>query len=302
MKNLRVMSYAVLGAAVLARRVVRHMRAYDLRDKVALVTGGSRGLGLLIARELVARGAKVAICARSQAQLDRARRDLEERGGQVLAAACDVTSQVEVSALLALVTAQLGPIDVLVNNAGVIQVGPAEHMDLSDYNEAMATHFWAPLRLIQAVTPGMVERRSGRIVNVSSIGGKIAVPHLLPYTASKFALIGLSEGMRVELRKHGVYVTTVVPGLMRTGSARNALFKGKHRAEHAWFAVGDSLPLTSMARTRSSGASSLTRLAMGCAMPSSNTSKSCCFSPRTNWPPRVTTSGTSTASVRMRSA
>jgi short-subunit dehydrogenase len=125
-----------------------------------------------------------------------------------------------------------------------------ELMELEDYEEAMATHFWAPLHLMRAVVPAMVARRSGRIVNITSIGGKIAVPHLLPYTASKFALTGLSEGMRAELAKDGVCVTTVVPGLMRTGSTRHALFKGEHRAEHAWFAVGGSLRLTSMGAQR----------------------------------------------------
>jgi short-subunit dehydrogenase len=125
-----------------------------------------------------------------------------------------------------------------------------ETMELDDYAQAMATHFWAALHLIRAVVPAMIERRSGRIVNVASIGGKIAVPHLLPYTASKFAMVGLSEGLRVELARHGVCVTTVVPGLMRTGSARNAMFKGEHRAEHAWFAIGDSLRMTSMSARR----------------------------------------------------
>jgi short-subunit dehydrogenase len=125
-----------------------------------------------------------------------------------------------------------------------------ELMSLDDYAGAMATHFWAPLRLIHAVLPSMIERGDGRIVNIASIGGKVAVPHLLPYTASKFALVGLSEGMRVELARHGVRVTTVIPGLMRTGSDRNALFKGQHRAEHAWFAIADSLRLTSMSAER----------------------------------------------------
>jgi short-subunit dehydrogenase len=96
----------------------------------------------------------------------------------------------------------------------------------------------------------MRRRREGRIVNIASVGGKIAVPHLLPYSASKFALVGFSEGLRGALANDGVYVTTVCPGLMRTGSPRNASFKGRHRAEYAWFSIADSLPILSMDATR----------------------------------------------------
>jgi NAD(P)-dependent dehydrogenase (short-subunit alcohol dehydrogenase family) len=251
MKQTPVISYGVtLGVALIARGLVRHLRAYELRGKVALVTGGSRGLGLVIARELVARGARVAICARQHDELVRATAELAEHGGTVLPVVCDLTDPAAIANLVSVVTQQLGPIDVLINNAGVIQVGPMELMTPTDYAEAMATHFWAPLQLIQAVAPSMIERRTGRIVNITSIGGKIAVPHLLPYTASKFALVGLSESLHIELARHGVCVTTVVPGLMRTGSDRNARFKGKHRDEHAWFAIADSLRLTSMSVER----------------------------------------------------
>jgi short-subunit dehydrogenase len=115
-----------------------------------------------------------------------------------------------------------------------------------DFVQAMATHFWGPLHAIFAVLPDMRRRREGRIVNITSIGGKISVPHLLPYSASKFALVGLSEGLRAELAKDGIVVTTVSPGLMRTGSPRHAMFKGQHRAEYAWFNLSDSLPGASM--------------------------------------------------------
>jgi short-subunit dehydrogenase len=96
------------------------------------------------------------------------------------------------------------------------------------------------------VLPEMQKRRQGRIINISSIGGKISVPHLLPYSVGKFALTGFSEGLRSEALKDNVYVTTVCPGLMRTGSPRNAHFKGNNEAEYAWFSISDSLPLLSM--------------------------------------------------------
>src|SRR5207302_995684 len=142
---------------------------------------------------------------------------------------------------------RFGRLHVLINNAGVIQVGPMEEMTLADYEDTMQTHFWAPLFTTLSVLPALRRQGEGRIVNISSIGGKIAVPHLLPYSASKFALTGFSEGLRAELLKDGIYVTTVCPGLMRTGSPRNADFKGQHRAEYAWFSISDSLPFFSMA-------------------------------------------------------
>jgi len=96
------------------------------------------------------------------------------------------------------------------------------------------------------VLPSMRRQGGGRIVNISSIGGRIAVPHLLPYSASKFALVGLSDGLRAELARDGILVTTVCPGLMRIGSPLNASFKGQRAKEYAWFAVGGSLPLVSI--------------------------------------------------------
>jgi len=166
--------------------------SFDLEGKVVLITGGSRGLGLVMARQLVAQRARVAICARDPDELRRAKAELDE----LVTVACDLTDGDALDRLVSEVAAQLGPIDCLINNAGIIQVGPMKHMMIEDYERAMATHFWAPLRLSLAVLPKMLERGGGRIVNIASIGGKIAVPHMLPYTASKFALVGLSEGMR----------------------------------------------------------------------------------------------------------
>jgi short-subunit dehydrogenase len=135
-----------------------------------------------------------------------------------------------------------GSIDVLVNNAGVIEVGPAETMSIADYQEAMATNFWGMLYPTLGVLPDMRARRSGRIVNITSIGGKLGIPHLLPYSASKFAAVGFSEGLRTEVSFDGIKVVTVCPGLMRTGSPRNAIFRGRHRSEYAWFSITDALP------------------------------------------------------------
>jgi short-subunit dehydrogenase len=220
-----------------------HFLDYDLKDRTVLITGGSRGLGLVMAREFAREGARLVLCARDEQELDQARLDLEKLGAEVMVVPCDVTNRQDVNAMIAAVNNRFGAVDVLVNNAGVIQVGPLEVMTPEDFELAMQAHFWGPLNTILAVLPSMRQRRTGRIVNISSIGGKVSVPHLVPYSASKFALVGLSKGLRAELMKDGIKVTTVCPGLMRTGSPRNADFKGKHQYEYAWFSISDALPL-----------------------------------------------------------
>ncbi len=119
-------------------------------------------------------------------------------------------------------------------------------MAREDFECAMRLHFWAPFELISQIVPEMRTWGGGRIVNISSIGGKLAVPHLAPYSASKFALTGFSDALRAELARDNIHVTTVAPGMMRTGSHVNAKFKGKHDAEFAWFAASAGAPLISM--------------------------------------------------------
>jgi NAD(P)-dependent dehydrogenase (short-subunit alcohol dehydrogenase family) len=158
---------------------------------------------------------------------------------------CDIRRRADVRAAIDTVLEHWSAIDVLINNAGVIQVGPLEHMTTLDFENAMATHFWGPLHLMFESVPSMRRRGFGRIVNIASIGGRSAIPHLAPYCASKFALVGLSDAVRAELDHYGIRVTTVTPGLMRTGSPRNADVKGRHEAEYGWFVVADSLPVFS---------------------------------------------------------
>ena len=218
----------------------------EFKDKVVLITGGSRGLGLVLARQFAGEGARIAICARDAAELAAAKDELEARGAEVFEAICDVTNKEEIDQLVGDVCMRFGQIDVLVNNAGVIQVGPLAAQTEKDFEEAMDIHFWAPYNLIQTVLPIMRGAGAGRIINIASIGGKVAVPHLAPYCASKFALVGLSSALRVELAKENIFVTTVCPGLMRTGSHVNAYFKGQNEKEYALFSISNALPLTSI--------------------------------------------------------
>ncbi len=235
-----------LVAAWTVRSAIHRRRWFDYSGKCVIVTGGSRGLGLVLARRLIDAGARVAICARSQDDLAVAEEVLKERGGEVIAIRCDVREQEDVQQMVAEVLSRLGTVDALFNVAGVIEVGPLDSMTLEDFHNSMATHCWGSLHTVLAVLPEMRRKGWGRIVNVASIGGKQAVPHLIPYAASKFALVGLSNGLRTELAPEGILVTTVCPGLMRTGSPRNARFKGKHRQEYAWFSIGAALPLVTI--------------------------------------------------------
>jgi NAD(P)-dependent dehydrogenase (short-subunit alcohol dehydrogenase family) len=219
------------------------------RGGVALVTGGSRGLGLLIARELATRGFRLAVCARDRAELAAAEADLTRRGAEVLTVECDVADREQVDHLIRSVLDRFGRLDVLVNNAGIIEVAPVTAMTVEDFHTAQDVMFWGTLYPILAALPHLGSRR-GRIINVTSIGGKVSAPHLLPYNCAKFAAVGLSEGLRAELAGSGVTVTTAVPGLMRTGSHLRAFFKGQQHKEFAWFAVAASLPGLSMGARR----------------------------------------------------
>jgi short-subunit dehydrogenase len=222
------------------------MKAADVKDHVVLITGSSRGLGFAMAQEFAKQGARLVICARDERELKIAEERLHAFGTEVLAVRCDVAVHDEVVSMIQQANDRFGRIDILVNNAGIISVGPLESQTLTDFQEAMDVMFWGVVYPTLAVLPQMMRRRGGHIANITSIGGKVAVPHLLPYDCAKFAAVGFSEGLRAEALKDGVKVTTVCPGLMRTGSHLNAEFKGDHRAEYTWFSLGATSPLTAM--------------------------------------------------------
>lgn len=233
------------AAVALTRRLVREENAISLRGKVVMITGASTGLGLEMARECAAQGARLVICARTEQRLREAERDLMSRGAEVLAVVTDVSKRLEVAALVQQAVDRFGGIDVLICNAGVIQVGQYESMAIEQFESSMNGMFFGTLYAVHEALPHLEANEDGRIGIVASIGGKMSVPYLLPYNAAKFALVGLGEGLRAELAPTGVKVTTIIPGLTRTGSYLNAQFTGDDagkQASYRWFSALSSLP------------------------------------------------------------
>ena len=222
---------AGFGAAMMAARLSRSRLGISFEDRVVVITGGSRGLGLVLARIFVDEGARVVLLARDMTELERARVELVARGrGAVLTLRCDVRRRADVRAAVDAVIERSPPIDVVINNAGVMQAGSLDTMAREDFENAMATHFWGPLHLILETAPVMRHRGFGRIVNIASIAGRMAVPRLAPTSASKFALVGLSDAVRAELDPHGIRVTTVTPGVMLAGPSIPGLTTSAERA------------------------------------------------------------------------
>lgn len=234
------------GAAAL---VARRFFSEGFQDKVVVITGGSRGLGLALAREFARHGACVELLARDEEELARAASSLSEFPVQVGTWTCDVTDAAAVKLTMSGIARARGRIDVLVNNAGSIVVAPLENLREADFEESIQIHLRAPLHATLSALPHL-KKSHGRIVNIASIGGRMAVPHLASYSVGKFALVGLSDALRAELSKDGIRVTTVCPGLMRTGSHYNAKFLGDTRKEFAWFSLGATLPVISISAER----------------------------------------------------
>jgi short-subunit dehydrogenase len=254
---------AVTGAAVVGSiatvaavtLVVRALRCRPVPDgAVVVITGGSRGLGLAIASRFAQRPVRLVLAARNREQLEQAQATLLERHPHLSAAdfylvAADLAQPSECHRLVEETIARFGRIDVLVNNAGIIEVGPIEAQTTEAFERAMRVNFFAALYTTWAALPHMRRQeplagwtRRAAIANIASIGGKLAVPHMLPYSAAKFALVGFSEGLHAELRHKGIRVTTVCPGLMRTGGEDHAQFVGNVEAEKKWFNFAAKTP------------------------------------------------------------
>lgn len=222
-------------------------RGRSVRQRpVALVLGASRGLGFLLARELGTRGHDLAVVARSVEGLEAARDDLDATGAEVLALPADLSSRPAAESVVETTARHYGRLDVVIAAAGIIQVAPLRALDAQDLADAQDAVFWSAVYPVLAAVTIMRRHGGGRVVIVTSIGGKVPTPRLLPYTAAKFATVGFAEALRTEAGRDGISVTTAVPGLMRTGSTRNALVGGNPEAEFRWFSALAGLPVLSM--------------------------------------------------------
>jgi NAD(P)-dependent dehydrogenase (short-subunit alcohol dehydrogenase family) len=245
----------VIGAAVVARTAYEVYRQGNaMRGKIVVIVGGSRGLGLEIARQFGLGGAHLVLAARGADELRDALGTLQRQGAipngeSAHTVVANVSRRTDCERIIASAIERFGRVDVLVNCAAVMQVAPVEDMTTEAFEQAMQINYFGPLYTTQAVLPHMLERGTGNIVNIASVGGKVPVPHMLPYVASKFALVGYSEGLHSELRLKGIRVTTVCPGLMRTGAESGVKFAGDAEKEYRWFAFSANAPgLTVSAR------------------------------------------------------
>lgn len=221
---------------------------FDYRGKTVFITGGSRGLGLSLAWNLLAKGSAVMLAARDEKELERAKEILlkDYPNGRVFTTVCDVTDAGQLAKSIDEGIDKMDGIDLLINNAGSILVGPFSSMEQEDFEAQMKLHLYAPIAATQLIFAHFKMRGAGRILNICSAGGKVAIPHMIAYDASKFALAGFSQGVNAELRQHNICVTTAYPTVMRTGSPIQAVFKGDHEKEFQWFSTIDNLPLLSM--------------------------------------------------------
>jgi NAD(P)-dependent dehydrogenase (short-subunit alcohol dehydrogenase family) len=189
----------------------------ELKGQVAVVTGGGRGFGQAVAQKLASLGAAVTVTARTQTQLDGTKAAIEAAGGRALALAADVNSKADWERVVAETESQLGPITLLVANAALSDpAGPVYEIDPDVWQKTLDTNVMGAVRGARAVLPGMVERRQGRMIIVSSGAALAAAPYTSPYRVSKTALIRLAEILALEVRDFGVSVFSIHPGVINS--------------------------------------------------------------------------------------
>jgi 3-oxoacyl-[acyl-carrier protein] reductase len=187
-----------------------------LAGTVALVTGSSRGIGKAIARKLGTMGAAVSLCGRNEQALRKAAEELNDLGVRVQAQIADVTKANDVAGLAATTEKELGPITILVNNAGIGGFGPAHELSEEKWNQVLDTNLKSVFLVSKAVIPGMIQRCKGEIINICSLAGKNTFAGGGVYCASKWGLLGLAGCMAEDLRGYGIRVSTICPGSVAT--------------------------------------------------------------------------------------
>ena len=187
-----------------------------LDGKVALITGASRGIGLAIAASLAGMGARLSLCARDAKRLEQAATELRRDGANVLAVPADVRNTSEIAGLVRKTEESFGPVEILVNNAGIGYFAPIQETSEANWDDVLDTNLKAVFLLIKAVAPGMIARRGGHIVNIASLAGKNSFTGGGIYCASKWGLLGLTGCLAEDLRPFGIRVSAVCPGSVAT--------------------------------------------------------------------------------------
>lgn len=195
----------------------------NLKGKTALVTGGGRGLGKAVALALAAEGVNVAITGRNENNLKSVVAEIESKGVKSSYSVFDVTDKKQVFISLEKLQNDFGKFDILINNAGIAAFGGILEMDDEQWEDIVKTNLFGPYYVVKAVVPGMVEKKSGDVVNISSTAGLKGNALTSAYSASKFGLIGMSESMMLELRKQNIRVTTLTPSTISTDMAKTDL-------------------------------------------------------------------------------
>jgi NAD(P)-dependent dehydrogenase (short-subunit alcohol dehydrogenase family) len=186
------------------------------RGDVAVVTGGGRGIGRAVAHALAKEGAAVAVVARTQREIEAVAAEVEQAGGRAKPFACDVSDEAGVREMARAVEAALGPVSILVNNAGIAESAPFLKMDLEFYRRIMRVNVESAVVVTQAFLGGMVERNYGRVINIASVAGKLGAPYITAYVASKHAMVGLTRALALEYATKGITVNAVCPGYVDT--------------------------------------------------------------------------------------
>lgn len=197
----------------------------------ALITGASQGIGKATALLFAQQGYDLILAARQIDRLEALANEIRSHQRQVLAIPTDVRDPEQVQSLITTAIAQMGQIDVLVNNAGIYISGAVEEFSLEDWHQATDTNLWGYIHTIHAVLPYFLSRGTGTIVNVGSIGGQVPLPYLAPYTTSKFAVTGLTEALHSELSAKGIHVGGVYPNIIKTSFLERAIFRGKNSSD-----------------------------------------------------------------------
>lgn len=205
------------------RQATVNEKTHPLKGRVAIVTGASRGLGKSIAIELARQGAILGVCARSAEQLSAAQAEIKQLGAPCLAATCDVRSEADISAFVMYIKSHFGSVDILVNNAGVYKTEPVESQSLEVWRDVIDTNLTGGMLFCRAVIGTMAAQQWGRIINISSVSGRVGEIWGSAYSASKFGLIGLTQSLALEVARQGVTVNAVCPGWIATDMSREQM-------------------------------------------------------------------------------